>query len=158
MENWTHALRDRMSRVSIPPERQREIVDELSQHLQDRYTELRAEGASDHAARLTVLTECDDRDLVAEVARIEGHAVEPVPLGGGSADRLVAGLLQDLHFGARLLLKDWSAALVVVVTLGLAIAANAIVFGFADLLLLRPLPLGHATRLVTMYSVDPRET
>jgi putative ABC transport system permease protein len=158
MEHWSDALRRRMSRLSIRPEREGEIVDELSQHLQDRYEELRAGGASDETARFAVLAELDSRDLVAAIADLEERAVEPVPLGGGSADRLAAGLLQDLHFGARLLAKDWSAALVIVVTLGLAIAANAIVFGFTDLLLLRPLPLGHATRLVTMYSVDRRET
>jgi len=43
---------------------------------------------------------------------------------------------------------------VIVLTLGLAIAANAIVFGFTALLLLRPLPIANTDRLVTIYGVD----
>jgi putative ABC transport system permease protein len=137
--------------------RRAEIADEIAQHLQDRYDELRANGASDQAARLGVLAELDDRDLVAEIAGIERPPIEPLPLGGGSRDSVIAGLAQDVRFGARLLAKEWGASLVVVLTLGLAIGANAIVFGFTDLLLLRPLPVGHATRLANIYVAD-RET
>src|SRR5207302_10876062 len=40
------------------------------------------------------------------------------------------------------------------ITLGLAIAANAMVFGLADLVLLRPLPIGNSDRLVTVHGKD----
>jgi putative ABC transport system permease protein len=157
LPDWSGIIRRRLKRLRVSPAREREIVDELSQHLQDRYDELRAGSASDQSARLAAIAELDAGDLVAEIAGVERPAGEPVPLGGGT-DGMVAGLFQDIQFGARLLAKDWSASLVIVVTLGLAIAANAIVFGFTDLLLLRPLPLGNAKRLVAMYSGDRRES
>jgi hypothetical protein len=54
--------------------------------------------------------------------------------------------------------KDAGVMAVVVLTLSLAIAANAIVFGFVELLLLRPLPLRNTPRIVTIYSADHRQT
>lgn len=157
MPEWKRAIEERLSGARIDAARRLEIVDELSQHLQDRYDELRAGGASDEAARAGALAELDDRHLVGELTRIERPPPEPLPLGGGSKDTLVSGLWQDLRFGARLLLKDWGASLVIVVTLALAIAANAIVFGFADLLLFRPLPIPTAPRVVEIYGVDRRQ-
>lgn len=64
----------------------------------------------------------------------------------------------DVRFAARLIAKEPGVALVIVVTLSLAIAANVIVFGFTDLLLLRPLPLGHIESLVAVYTVQAQQT
>jgi putative ABC transport system permease protein len=63
-------------------------------------------------------------------------------------------ILKDLRLAGRLLLKSPGYALVVAFTLALAIGANTIIFSFADLFLLRPLPLGDPARTVTLYSVD----
>lgn len=156
MPDWRHAIDRRLDGLRIAPQREREIVDELSQHLDDRYNELRLGGASEDAARRDALAELDDADLVRELTGIEPVMTEPLALGGGATRGLLAGLAQDLRFGARLLIKDRGASLVIVFTLALAIAANAIVFGFADLLILRPLPIGNANDLVTIFGVDRR--
>jgi putative ABC transport system permease protein len=66
----------------------------------------------------------------------------------------VSDLFNDIRLGGRLLLKSPSYSAVVVLTLALAIGANTIIFSFADLFLLRPLPLGDPDRTVTLYSVD----
>ena len=66
----------------------------------------------------------------------------------------MSDLLKDLRLGARLLLKNPGYSLVVTLTLALAIGANTIVFGFTDLLLLRPLPFGDPNRVVFMYSAN----
>jgi putative ABC transport system permease protein len=66
----------------------------------------------------------------------------------------VIDLFHDIRLGGRLLLKSPSYSAVVVFTLALAIGANTIIFSFADLFLLRPLPLGDPDRTVTLYSVD----
>jgi len=47
---------------------------------------------------------------------------------------------------------------VIVLTLALAIAANAMVFGIANLVLLQPLPLGNINRLVTLYGREQRQS
>ena len=86
--------------------------------------------------------------------RSRSWQIEPLPLGGGSRDSLVSGVWQDIRFGARLLAKEPATALVIVVTLALAIAANTIVSGFTDLFILRPLSIGNTERLVTIYSIN----
>src|SRR5579864_9657420 len=63
-------------------------------------------------------------------------------------------LLKDLRLGGRLLLKSPGYSFVVAFTLALAIGANTIIFGFTDLLLLRPLPFGDPSRVVFMYSAN----
>lgn len=70
------------------------------------------------------------------------------------AEVCVISIVRDIRLGARLLLKSPGYAVVVAFTLALAIGANTIIFSFADLFLLRPLPMGDPSRTVTLYSVD----
>jgi putative ABC transport system permease protein len=132
-------------------------VDELAQHLDDRYNELRLGGATEDAARREALTEFEDANLVRELTGIEPIAADPLAFGSGGTGGVFSGLWHDLRFGARILVKERAAAAVIVATLGLAIAANAMVFGLTDLLLLRPLPFRNADRLVAIYAVDHRQ-
>jgi putative ABC transport system permease protein len=159
MPDWRHAIERRLDGLRLPPAREAEVVEELSQHLDDRYGELRDDGAGEEAARRDALAELDEADLVRELTGVERSGVDPLPLGGGGDDAgIIVGLWQDLRFGARMFRNDAGVLAVVVLTLSVAIAANAIVFGFVELLLLRPLPLGNAPRIVTIYGADHRQT
>jgi len=51
-----------VSRTDRVPSREAEIIEELSQHLQDRYEELLASGLSDAEASRTALTELNEND------------------------------------------------------------------------------------------------
>ena len=113
----------------------KDMAEEVAQHLRDQYAELRAAGYSHQEAMKTNASEIAD--------------VNP-----GDWRRAGGGLWQDLRFGARLLVKDRGASFVIILTLALAIAANGIVFGFADLLLLRPLPMANAYRVVAIFGTD----
>jgi putative ABC transport system permease protein len=156
MNDWRHPIARRLDSLHLPPEREAEVVEELSQHLDDRYRELRASGSSESIARREALAELDDADLVSELTGVEPRAIEPHPLGSPSAAGPLSGLWQDVRFGARLLVKERGVSFVIVTTLSLAIAANALVFGFADLVLFRPLPLGNEKRLATIFAADPQ--
>ena len=157
MPDWRHAIERRLAPLRLAPTREAEVVEELAQHLDDRYEEMRAAGVPDDEARRDALAELDDADLVRELTGIAPPAAEPLALGGAPQAQVFGGVWQDIRFGVRLLVKDAGASLVIVLTLGLAIAANTIVFGFTDLLLLRPLPIGNTDRLVTIYVFDPRQ-
>ena len=55
MPDWTNEVRRRLTSLRLSPEREAEIVDELSQHLDDHYRELIAGGATpEDASRLTL--------------------------------------------------------------------------------------------------------
>jgi hypothetical protein len=113
--DWNAAIDERLAAANLEPERRMEIVHELSQHLDDRYGELRSAGASEDAARSEALSEVDEGDLVRELTGIAPLAIEPLALGGGPKATAFGGLGQDLRFGARLLVKDAAASIGLVV-------------------------------------------
>ncbi|MBA2306130.1 MAG: ABC transporter permease [Acidobacteria bacterium] len=65
-------------------------------------------------------------------------------------------LLQDIRFAARILLKDRAFSVATVLTLGLCIGANAAIFAIVHSVLLRPLPVAGADRLVLLYNSYPK--
>ena len=65
-------------------------------------------------------------------------------------------LIQDLVYGARLLLRQPGYSLVIILTLALAIGANAVIFSFTNVLLIRPLPMKHQESLGWIFTIDPQ--
>jgi len=64
MPDWTPEIRARLSSVHLAPTREAEIIEELSQHLDDRWRDLIAQGhAPDEATRLTRAAFTDDNLL-----------------------------------------------------------------------------------------------
>ncbi|MBA3298198.1 MAG: ABC transporter permease [Acidobacteria bacterium] len=65
-------------------------------------------------------------------------------------------MLQDIRFASRLLLKDRAFSLTILLTLALCIGANAAIFAVVNSVLLRPLPVPEADRLVLLYNSYPK--
>ncbi len=107
MPDWKALVAARLASLKLRPEREREIIDELSQHLGDRFQELRADGVDEAAAVRVVMDEIDDYDLLARemrtlkqssVARANRrrHAAAPPVRGSLSGSRLCgAGHTQE---------------------------------------------------------------
>jgi putative ABC transport system permease protein len=65
-------------------------------------------------------------------------------------------LLQDLRYGGRIILKQPGYSILIVLTLALAIGANTVIFSFANVLVLRPLPLKDQDTLGWILMTDPQ--
>jgi putative ABC transport system permease protein len=64
----------------------------------------------------------------------------------------------DLRMAVRTILRDPAMSGIIVLTLGVAIAASTIGFTFADLALLRGLPIADPDRVVSVYGIDARQS
>src|SRR5262245_457177 len=63
-------------------------------------------------------------------------------------------LIQDIRYGTRMLLKNPAMTLVAALTLALGIGANTTIFSAINGLMLRPLPVANAERLVVFDGVS----
>ena len=68
--DWAPDIRLRLSSLRLSPARENEIVDELSQHLEDRWRELKAGGTADEEATRLALAEFREGNLLAPGPRV----------------------------------------------------------------------------------------
>lgn len=64
-------------------------------------------------------------------------------------------MLQDLRYALRALIKDRSFTATVLLTLAICIGANAAIFAVVQSVLLRPLPVPEADRLINIFNSYP---
>ena len=64
MSRWRQEIRRRLEAANLDPAREAEIAQELEQHLDDRYAEMRAMGRSDDEARTAALAERPNKPKV----------------------------------------------------------------------------------------------
>jgi predicted permease len=64
-------------------------------------------------------------------------------------------LAQDVRFALRQMLKQRGFSAIVIVTLGLAVGVNALMFSFVNFFLLQPLPFGDVSRTVMIFARHP---
>ena len=155
---WRDYVRSHLPPLDISPERELEIVDELALQLEAAYDAAISRGESADQARASALAEVPDwRSLAVAIARIERPVVSRVPpavrpRSGG----FMSGLIQDIRYAWRGLVRAPGFAAVAIVTLALGIAATTIVYSLIDGILLRPLPIAAADRVVLAREVSPR--
>ncbi|HEV3316765.1 MAG TPA: permease prefix domain 1-containing protein, partial [Candidatus Angelobacter sp.] len=105
MPEFREEIRKRLAGLKLEPTREAAIIEEVAQHLEQRYEELRASGASEEAARLAALEELKEGDVLARGLRQVEHQVvfEPPQPGIPTQGNLFADLWNDLRYGVRVL-------------------------------------------------------
>src|SRR5262245_18516034 len=109
---WSQHVRSHLASLRLDPRREAEIVDELSQHLDQRYEELRAGGITEAEARRLVIEELPEPGVLAEQLRPLRQAHVPPPImPSASGGQLLNGLWRDLRIALRSLRQTpWFAA------------------------------------------------
>jgi len=67
----------------------------------------------------------------------------------------MTNLWQDVRYAARMMAKTPGLSAIIVLTLALGLGATTVVFSIANTLLLRPLPVPHASRIVAIGFQQP---
>jgi predicted permease len=153
MPDWTQHVRPRLSGLRLSPTREAEIVEELSQHLEDRYRELIAGGMYPEEAARAALADFREGNVLAERLAPLRQAHSPSTITPGAPrGRLLGDLWQDLRYAARTLWKRPGFTVAAVLTLAIGIGSNAAIFTVINAALLRPLPFPHGEKLLALYT------
>jgi len=149
MPDWKQIVRQRLAGLMLDGARESEVVEELAQHMDDRYNELLAGGVAAGEARRLALDVLNASLLAAELR----HRDRPLPEPRAG---LFSGLFFDLRVAWRAIGARPGFSAMVVGMLALAIAGNAAIFSIFNGMFLRPLPFRNSDRLVDLNETAPK--
>jgi hypothetical protein len=142
MGQWFGTLRRALAALIHRDRLDRELEEEMRSHLELQAEENRDAGMADAEARLAARRQFGNAALLKEESR------------GVWGWRWLEVLAQDLRFALRLMRRNPSFAAAAVLTLGLAIGGNTLVFSLVEAVVLRPLPFAEPARLFLLNTIE----
>jgi predicted permease len=169
MRDFQAYVRSRLGPSGLSADQEIKIVDELAGQLEELYQSLLDSGRSESEAWARVEREVPDWEhLRAELiagAPLSERLVhgEAAPFASAAKRSLAtrfresctSGALQDLMLALRRIRKDRGFATTVLLTLAVCLGANAAIFTVFYSVLLRPMPLPEAERIVVFADQFP---
>src|SRR6267378_5190209 len=139
-EHWLFTIPLRLRSLFRWAKADQELDDELRDHLDRKTEEYVAQGMTQEEAQRR--------------ARLNLGGVEQTKEKCRDARRVnwIQDLIQDLHFGIRMLRKSPGFTAVAILMLALAIGANAAIFSMVNALVLRPLPVDTPNEVASLAS------
>lgn len=137
--------------VATSEDARRVVDEELALHLELRREELEASGMDREEAREAAAREFGDLDFTRD------YCSEQVMMRQREATQIMRfeEMLQDFAYAVRSLRKNLSYTAVVVVTLGVGIAATTLIFSVINPYFFRELPYANADQIVQIGLHDP---
>jgi predicted permease len=148
--DWGADIRARLSALSIAPSREVEIVEELSQHLDDRWRELLASGHEPGEAAQIARTEFSGARLTSLLGSLRQAHWRGLPPPGPSRAFSLDSVLIDLRHAIRALRATPSFTIAALLVLALGTGATTAIFSVVDAVALRPLPFPDPDRIVAV--------
>ncbi len=139
MEHWLYVARLRLRSLFRRRRVEQDLDEELQYHLERKIEEYSAQGLSPRQSRQAAQRAMDGLTLRKEECRDMRHI------------NFIDNTIQDIRYGLRTLKKSPGFTAVAVLTLAVAIGANAVVFGVLNGLILRPLSV---PRPESLYGIE----
>ena len=112
MPAWKHLVRERLSPLGMTAEAEADLVEEVAQHLEDHFTELRSAGSDTVTAYRETMAELDDlypiRANLSAGQRLRPH--DALAHSEEPAGSLAEGIGKDLRYALRGMRKNRSSS------------------------------------------------
>ena len=146
MHNWQQYVRERLSHITVSPERECEIVGELALQLEQAYTGALTGGATEQEALSHARNQIRNwDDLAREINLAERYVPAP-----SEKDRPFSGFVADVRYALRFFRRNPTFTAIAVLTLAFGIGGNTAIFTLVDAVALRSLPYSDPSRLTAI--------